>query len=169
VGAYDGALRSLVLAHKEQGRLALAGPLGTALANAVLAGCGRHAVAVVPVPSTRAAVRRRGRDPTDRMARAAVVELHRRGVRASRLPALFHVRAVRDQAGLSGSERMTNLTGALAVRPSAMALVSGRRVVVVDDVLTTGATLAEATRALTCAGASVAALATVAATQRRTW
>jgi predicted amidophosphoribosyltransferase len=169
IGAYDGALRSVLLAHKEHGRLALAGPLGAALASAVVAGCGRHPVTVVPVPSTKAATRRRGHDPTDRIARAAVVELQRRGVDATRFPVLGHRRVVRDQAGLSVEERMTNLSGALMVRPRFASLLARCRVVVVDDVLTTGATLAEAARALTAAGAAVPAVATVAATRRRIW
>jgi predicted amidophosphoribosyltransferase len=169
VAAYDGAVRSVLLAHKEHGRLALAGALGTALAGAVIAGCGRHPVAVVPVPSTRAATRRRGHDPTDRVTRAAVVELQRQGVDATRFPLLCHGRPVRDQAGLSVEERMANLSGALVVRPRSTPLLQRCRVVVVDDVMTTGATLAEAARALTAAGATVPAVATVAATRRHTW
>jgi predicted amidophosphoribosyltransferase len=72
-------------------------------------------------------------------------------------------RAVADQAGLGSAGRAANLQGALvAVRP-----LAGRAVVIVDDLVTTGATLADAARALLVAGASVHGAATVAATQRR--
>jgi predicted amidophosphoribosyltransferase len=74
-------------------------------------------------------------------------------------------RAVADQSGLDVDARRANLGGALAVRRPA--LVRGRRVVIVDDIVTTGATAAEAARALTHAGALVIGVACVAATIRR--
>ncbi|WP_344102036.1 ComF family protein [Nocardiopsis rhodophaea] len=73
--------------------------------------------------------------------------------------ALLHRRRVADQVGLDRSRRWANLHGALAVRPRAVRSLTGSAVVVVDDVVTTGATLAEATRALRAAGVRVAAAA----------
>jgi predicted amidophosphoribosyltransferase len=78
-------------------------------------------------------------------------------------PVLVHARHVEDQSGLDTAARSANLAGALRVRRR----LDGLAVVVVDDVVTTGATLAEATRALTVAGGSVRGAAVVAATVLR--
>ncbi|MFE5809075.1 ComF family protein [Streptomyces sp. NPDC056491] len=148
---YDGAVRGLLLAHKERGALPLAGVLGAALAGAVLAagaegaggtpgadgGRGTGEVALVPVPSARRQIRARGHDPTRRIALAAAGRLRR---------------AVADQAGLGARERRENLTGALAVRRGGSRLTYGAEIVLVDDVITTGVTLAEAARAVRAAG-----------------
>lgn len=175
--AYEGAVREAVLAHKERGVLPLAGPLGAALAAAVR-GClgagvrgggARSAgeeLVLVPVPSARRQVRARGHDPARRIALAASARLRRAGVPARVAPVLRHVRPVADQAGLGARERRENLAGALGLcRGGAVRLPAGARIVLVDDVITTGATLAEAARAVraaTAAGA-VAGAAVVAA------
>ncbi|MEV5882000.1 ComF family protein [Streptomyces sp. NPDC052020] len=122
------------------GRVAVAGRGGAQGARAVL---------LVPVPSTRRAVRARGHDPARRIALAAAGELRRSGTPARMLGALRHRRAVADQSGLGSRQRRDNLAGALAVVPGAARLLRGAAaVVLVDDVMTTGASLAEAARAV---------------------
>ena len=64
------------------------------------------------------------------------------------------VKATPQQVGLARAERARNVQGAFAVRPDARIEVAGRRLVLVDDVLTTGATLEACTRALMRAGAA---------------
>ncbi|MGW0896319.1 ComF family protein [Streptomyces goshikiensis] len=180
--AYGGAVRGVVLAHKERGALPLAGALGTALAAAVraaAAGCAGELV-LVPVPSARRRVRARGHDPGRRIALAASARLRRAGVPARVAPVLRLNRAVADQAGLGARERRANLAGALEVSRGGVELLvtgasavavaggpggpGGPRIVLVDDVVTTGASLAEAARAVRAAGlAPVAAAAVVAA------
>ena len=156
LSSYQGEVQRLLLAHKERGQLGLTRPLGRGLAAAVrLHGIER--VVLCPVPSSRAAVRQRGHDHAMRLAKAAAREL---GVEARRL--LAPARAVADQAGLSTAQRAANLAGALRATG-----VPGLPVVVVDDVMTTGATLVEAARALAAGGHPVAGAAVVAATRRR--
>jgi len=155
---YADEVRAVLLAHKERGALALAAPLGTALAGAVQAALGETPDAavmgggmpllLVPVPSARAAVRARGHDPARRIALAAAGELRRTGIPARVLAVLRQRRAVADQAGLNSRQRLDNLAGALAVAPGGDRLLRGGSVVLVDDLMTTGASLSEAARAL---------------------
>ena len=163
VADYAGSTRSLLLAYKERDALALTGVLATALASALDVAAAdaspRRAPVIVPVPSSRAALRLRGYDPVRRLVRA--------GRRGPVVAALAHNRAVRDSAGLSAASRRDNLHGALVVPAAMRQHVQGRPVVLADDLITTGATLAEAARALRAAGAHVAGAAVVAATMRK--
>lgn len=168
-GEYAGALRALVIAHKEHRVLSLGPPLARLLAQAVAAGAPAgpaDQVVLVPVPSRPATVRARGHDPTGSLVTRAARSL---GVPA--VPLLRTRPGVVDQAGLDAQQRAANLAGALHC-PSAglrrLARASPRaRVVVCDDVLTTGATAREAQRALEAVGLEVVAVAAVAATPRR--
>lgn len=124
------------------------GAQGPAGAGAGVPGEGR-AVLLVPVPSARRAVRARGHDPARRIALAAAGELRGTGTPARVLAALRHRRAVLDQSGLDSRQRRDNLAGALAVAAGAERLLRGAgAVVLVDDLMTTGASLAEAARAV---------------------
>ncbi|MCF3183675.1 ComF family protein [Streptomyces polychromogenes] len=162
---YEGPVRAVVLAHKERGVLPLAGPLGGALAAAVSAAGGRGGgeLALVPVPSARRTLRARGHDPARRIALAASRRLRGAGEAARVAPVLRLRRQVADQAGLGARQRWENLAGALEVRPGGTRMAAGARIVVVDDVVTTGATLEEAARALRAAGLRADAAAVVAA------
>ncbi|WP_374203544.1 ComF family protein [Streptomyces antimicrobicus] len=102
----------------------------------------------MPVPSAPARVRARGHDPARRIALAAAARLRRGGVRARVASVLGQRRQVADQGGLGALERRRNMAGALYVRPGGAGLLAGVQPVLVDDVVTTGATLAEAARAL---------------------
>jgi predicted amidophosphoribosyltransferase len=171
VSAYDGVVRELLLAAKERGAVGLLPVLAAGLASAVAGAVAdlppSHPVVLVPVPSTAAAIRGRGDDVVLGLARGAAAATRRRGRAVRVAPVLRHVRAVRDSAGLSATERAANLGGALAVRSDGRRLLLDVAVVVIDDLMTTGATVAEAARALGGAGATVCGAATVAATARR--
>ncbi|MFD7540746.1 MULTISPECIES: ComF family protein [unclassified Streptomyces] len=152
---YEDAVRAVLLGHKERGALGLAGVLGQALAGATRAAagpCGQGPLLLVPVPSSRRAVRARGHDATRRIALAAAGELRRGGTDARVAAVLRQRRTVADQAGLSAPERLRNLSGALVVAGGGAGLLRGGQVVLVDDLMTTGASLAEAARAIRAAG-----------------
>lgn len=118
---------------------------------------------VVPVPSRPAGTRHRGRYPVYELVRRLVS----RSPEAMRpLPALAVSPAVRDQAGLTHEARADNLAGSMWVRAPHRDVLRGTPVVLVDDVVTTGATLAEAARVLTRCGAGPLLAVTVAATPR---
>jgi len=177
VAPYDDPVRPLLIAYKEHGAVALCRPLGAALARAValvtsqlptLNGKGPRPVVLVPVPSSVRQSRRRGADVVAELAARAAGELRAAGRTVQVVRALRHVRAVADSAGLDASARAANAVGAFGLRRGAGPLVAGRVVVLVDDLVTTGASLSESAHVLRVASASVVAAATVAATGRRT-
>lgn len=158
---YRDQIRAMLLAHKERGALGLVRPLGGALAGAVRAGLadapGAGPVVLVPVPSAPRAVRARGHDPTRRIAYAAAAELRRTGLAVRVLAVLRQRRAVADQAGLDARQRLANVTGALEVMAGGGGLLAEvGRIVLVDDLMTTGASLAEAARAIRAVATSEA-------------
>lgn len=163
---YEGAVRSALARYKEDGQFGLLRPLGHMLAASVcMATPARGDITLVPVPSSRAASARRGHDAVLELARAAASSLRRIGLDCRVEQALRQARRVVDQSGLGARERSANMSRALRVRSAAG--LSGRAVIVVDDIITTGATLAEAARVLGDAGFRPPAAAVIAATARQ--
>ena len=165
---YDSVLRGAISAHKERQALGLTPYLGERLSMSVTALLslepdltrGRR-IAVVPVPSAAAAVRARGFDATWALARVAARRLAgRHATVATRV--LAQRRGVGDQAGRTAVERAANLRHGLVLRP----VRPPELAVLVDDLVTTGASLTEAARVLSAAGVEVLGAATVAATVR---
>jgi predicted amidophosphoribosyltransferase len=106
--------------------------------------------------------RRRGRDFINEIAISVARDL---GVAV--LPLLEHQRKIRDQSKLNVSNRHQNLAMALSIKPQFRGNYSGERVVILDDLVTTGATIGEANRALTRGGFKVQAAATACVALRR--
>lgn len=165
---YDGTVRQMVVAHKERRVLALRRPLGGLLALSVVALARGGPVVLVPVPSRPGTSRRRGHDPTWDITRTAAAVLRRAGLAATPARLLVSRGGVVDQAGLDAVARSANLTGSMCCPTASVRRLAGQRVrvVVCDDVLTTGSTAREAQRALEASGVPVSGVATVAATRR---
>jgi len=166
-GDHEGVLRLAIVAWKEEGRAGLLRPLAHLLASSVVevAGTSTRPVALVPVPTSRRSRVARGADVVADLAGTAARLLRYTGLDVDVRPGLRVVRRVADQSGLGARDRARNLAGAFAVRSSVH--TGGRDVVVVDDVVTTGSTLAEAVRALAAAGRPTAGAAVVAHRRRR--
>lgn len=159
LGRYTGARRQAILALKERGRADLVAPLACALAVGIHRllcwGMVDTPLTVVPAPTRRSAARRRGGDPITRIADVAVA-----GHPDIAVTAALRMRALaRDSVGLDTSARERNIAGRVRLR--------GRlpltEVLVVDDIVTTGATARESVRVLQTAGVRVAAVLAIAA------
>ncbi|MFY1668478.1 ComF family protein [Plantactinospora sp. WMMB334] len=171
LGSYQGALRESILSYKERGRHGLARPLGRLLAEVVAeAAGGRRPVLLVPVPATARAARARHGDHLRRLTRHAAARLRAAGwpvAVAQPLRALPRPdSATLDSAGRAAAARdafRLRVGRAGGVRRGA----AGRAVVLLDDIVTTGVTLAAVARRLETAGIPVYAAAVLAATVRR--
>lgn len=156
LGRYAGPRRNAIVAVKEHGRADLVPALGDALRDGLgqllTWGVLTLPLTVVPAPTRRVAARRRGGDPVWRIA----VDATKGGRDVAVVRALRMTAFVRDSVGLSGAARQRNVAGRVALTRSAM--VQETDVVVVDDIVTTGATASEAVRVLQTSGAAVVAV-----------
>lgn len=162
---YEGVVRQALLAFKEEGRTdvarALAAPLAAAVSRARALAGDQHGGASAPasapellaVPTSREAWRRRGYDPVGLLCRRAGYAVARE---------LGHERRTGSQKSLDLLDREGNVHESMRARRP----LDGRTFVLVDDVLTTGATLREAARAVREGGGVVAAAAALAFTPR---
>ncbi len=165
VADFAGPVRRAVSAWKDHGRADLSPVLAAAARRSAQPLVdqldGGSPLLAVPAPSTPAARRARGWDPAGTLAAAVADELARHGVPAHAVGLLRRLPGA-DQAGLSARARARNLAGQVRVRRWPRA--GPGRAVLVDDVLTTGATFAACVRALELAGIAVVAGVVVAST-----
>jgi len=151
---YADELRDALHAFKFAGRRALAAPLGDLAAEQCGATLPDGIDALIPVPLARERERERGFNQAALLAR----RIGRRLEVPTRPGWLARIRSTRPQSDLSAAERRANVRGAFR----ASELVAGRHLLLVDDVLTTGATLEACARALSAAGARRVGVLTVA-------
>lgn len=165
--AYEGRARTVLLAFKERDRRDLAKPLGHLLAASLsritgIAPARDGTWWLVPTPSRASAARRRGGSHLLRLARATANALAQRGEPAAVAPALRFAAGVRDSVGLDRAARTANLAGRVRFRAPA-APPPGTPVILLDDIVTTGATAAACAHELNRAGRPVSAVVALAA------
>lgn len=165
-GEYADELRALILACKERQGLGLVPLLADlalgSVAAAVQDGWRTGPVVLIPVPSTRAAVAARGFDLTWLLAKGVARQLGRLGMEVRCRRGLALVSGTRDQVGLGVADRAANRQHSLRALPAPAA-----QVVLVDDIITTGATVTTAARELGAVGHHVIGVGVIAATRRR--
>lgn len=193
-GPYRDELAQCLLSFKHFGQWRLAAVLATCLRTAVKTAIGgRPGYCLIPVPTTGSAYRKRGFSPLhllllvmrlrrllpgcpplDVLEKRRMAPSLRRASVAARdwLIGLCDAALGRDTAGRGGGqkglgrgERANRVRGSMRIRPHRSKQIRGRRCLIVDDVLTTGATLAEAARAVTAAGGIVCGAVVLAATR----
>lgn len=159
-GPYEGVLREVILATKRGGSPRLVNVLSELAADLLIrsqpgqeAEPRRGPLMVVPVHSGAQTRARAGVDLVVALATRACLHARRAGVQARSVDLLARVRPARVQKGLDRSHRESNAAGAMSVNHRRLS--SGGRYVIFDDVLTTGATMREAHRALRAMGADV--------------
>ena len=167
---YEGAAKRVIIAHKERGVLGLTPMLGSMLAMSIAA-LGDGPFVIVAVPPHGDSIRRRGIDTLGAIAQRAAGEMRAAGWSAQCLPLLQRQADGGRHVGRTAEGRRSAVRGTMTVNlraASGGALGRDQRtgIVVVDDVVTTGATVHEAVRTLRCAGLDVAGIAAVSGTQR---
>lgn len=183
-GHYRSEVSRLLLAYKDHGHTDVGRTLQAALAGALhagveafLPGAPAARVMLVPVPTKSVSIRRRGYDPLGLLLKGlqrrgelpggclvgqAVVQRPAAGIRD--VAARYASRSAAGQKGSGRGQLRANVRDTLSVRKGNRDTLGGAVCLVVDDVLTTGATIAEVTRVLRSAGAHVAGAVVIAAT-----
>jgi predicted amidophosphoribosyltransferase len=161
LGRYAGARRRAIVAMKDRGRTDLAAPLSRSLALGLYRllewGLLDEPLTIVAAPTRGWSARQRGGDPVARI--AATATAGHPGIEVVR--ALRMKPWARDSAGLSSAARERNITGRVLL--SRRRLPAGAELLLVDDIVTTGATASESVRVLHAAGARVSAVLALAA------
>jgi ComF family protein len=164
-GSYEGVLRDLIHLLKYERVRPASAVLGNLLVRTIsrlAPSFGDSPVLLIPVPLYPKKLRQRGFNQAELAARAALQRMPAGAGLTLESRVLKRERATQSQVGLTRHQRRQNIRGAFAVHRRE--LITGRELLLVDDVFTTGTTVSECTRVLLQAGASKVWVATVART-----
>ena len=164
---YSTDTAKVISEFKESNQTSIAGVMATAmyeaLANFDLGNC-----ILVPVPSKQESFATRGFEPAALLAKALARRVARQAnILLPVVKALSSKSSVADQASLNGKDRRTNLIGSMAATKASSKFATTAKVILIDDIVTTGASLTEAKRCLEEIGAQVLGFVTFAETLPR--
>ena len=167
VATYDEATSQVILAAKEAGnkdavRL-IAKSIASSISFAILNLGISQPINLVTIPSQLSAIRRRGRDHIKDLAQEVIIQLNQQKIKTNHLPILKPIKKIKDQSDLNGLQRKENMSHAFTVKSSP---ISQSTVILIDDLVTTGASIQEGVRALAEAKITVDAVVTACAVGR---
>ena len=164
---YTSKTASVILAAKESNDLNAIALLASAISQSIIFSIAdlrlSNEITLITIPSAPSAIRRRGRDHINTLAEYVQKELEQNSITAYYAPILFQKKSIRDQSQLSGQQRMENTKGKFAVKSCE---VPQGAVYLIDDLVTTGASMLEGARALSEAKITIAAGVTACAVGR---
>ena len=167
VTTYDETTSPIILAAKESGNREavklIAGSITNSISFAILNLGIAQPINLVTIPSQLSAIRRRGRDHIKDLVQEVITQLHKQNIDAIYLPILKPIKKIKDQSDLNGLQRKENMSHAFIVKTSP---ISQSAVIVIDDLVTTGASILEGVRALGEAKITVDAVVTACAVGR---
>jgi predicted amidophosphoribosyltransferase len=167
VTTYDESTSPIILAAKELGNrealkliaISITSSICFAILNLGIA----QPINLVTIPSQLSAIRRRGRDHIKDLVQEVIIQLRHQNIDAIYLPILKPIKKIKDQSDLDGLQRKENMSHAFIVKSSP---ISQSAVILIDDLVTTGASIQEGVRALAEAKITIDAVVTACAVGR---
>ena len=167
VTTYDETTSPIILAAKESGNREAVKLIARSITNSISFAILNLGIAqpinLVTIPSQLSAIRRRGRDHIKDLVQEVITQLNMQNIDAGYLPILKPIKKIKDQSDLNGLQRKENMSHAFIVKTSP---ISQSAVIVIDDLVTTGASILEGVRALSEAKITVDAVVTACAVGR---
>lgn len=167
VTTYDETTSPIILAAKELGNMEavklIAVSITSSISFAILNLGLSQPIYLVTIPSQLSEIRRRGRDHIEDLVQEVITQLRQQNIDAIFLPILKPIKKIKDQSDLNGLQRKENMSHAFIVKSSP---ISQSAVILIDDLVTTGASIQEGARALAEAKITIDAVVTACAVGR---
>jgi len=146
---YDEDIETILLLAKESGNKTAIDILSTALVNSIIFLMSENQIEfpinIIPIPSSKRAIRKRGRNHIEELCEAVIAKLHGNSIFAQKVSIIYHQKKIKDQSNLNKSQRLKNLKNAYTLSG---VLPKTGSTILLDDVVTTGSSILEAARAL---------------------